>query len=171
MNTQTNKENTNLSNDTLYIFTDGSCVGNGKNNSRGGIGIVYPNNEFPNVSEEFNIKPITNQRTELYAILCALQTASNTKHNKIIIYTDSLYSMKCATIWAHMWKKNGWKSSNKKPVKNQDIIRKILEVKQNIESKDKTVQFHHINSHTGEQSWSAINNAEADKLATSSFVN
>lgn len=117
----------------LLIFTDGACTNNGKPNAKAGCGVFYPNKEYDNISVRFNKHPITNQRAELYAIYLALLTSNE---SDIIIYTDSLYSIKCLTEWMPKWKLSG------KSVKNQDILSDIDHL-----LKDKKVTFNHVNSH------------------------
>ena len=83
--------------------------------------------------------------------------------DKLDIYTDSEYSIKSLTVWINNWKKNDWKSANKKPVANQDIIKKIDEYLQKYKGK---IFLHHIRSHTGKKDYLSLGNEMADKLAT-----
>ena len=98
----------------LIIFTDGACTKNGKADAKAGMGIYFPNNELKNISEKFTQSPITNQRAELYAIYIALSKAVQeiNKYNKIVFYSDSMYSIKSLTEWIKNWEKNGWKTAN-----------------------------------------------------------
>lgn len=149
--------------DSVIVFTDGSCSGNGKNCAKAGIGIYFPCGEFPNVSEAFTIAPITNQRAELYAIYQTLLTVTEKcKFKKLLIYSDSLYSIKCVTLWINNWKCNGWKGANGKPIKNLDIIKPICDI---LEKYNNQVFFVHVNSHTNNNTVEAIFNDKADKLA------
>jgi ribonuclease HI len=150
----------------IKIFTDGSSLNNSGIVSYGGIGIYFPNNEFKNISESFFIKPITNQRTELYAIYVSLKKVidSKMKFKKIKIYTDSEYSINSLTVWINNWKKNDWKGSNNKPIKNRDIIEPISKL---IEKYPDKIKFTHVRSHTGGSDFNSINNNRADKLAVS----
>lgn len=71
----------------------------------------------------------TNNRMELMAILCALETAKQveTGHTKIIIYTDSAYAANAFNQqWYSNWMKNGWKTADKQDVKNQDLWKAII---------------------------------------------
>ena len=133
----------------IKIYTDGSCKDN-----IGGFGYVQVSDgkdEYP-VNGKVPIYPCTNQKAELYAIYKAIQ---NCDSNRIDIYTDSMYSLKCLTEWYHNWKQNGWKTANNKPVENKLIIQHILNLMLN-----KDVKFYHIYSHTGNKY-----NEWADKLA------
>lgn len=151
--------------DNIIVFTDGACSQNGKKNASAGIGVYFPNKEFANIAEEFTIQPVTNQRAELYAIYTALKKITETTtFNKITIYSDSEYSIKSVTQWIKSWEKNNWKTAGNKPVKNQDIIRPLNDMLK--EHKDKII-FKHVRSHTGQNTFEAINNDKADKLACS----
>ena len=146
----------------IQIFTDGACVNNGKKNALAGYGIHFPNNEYEGISKPFLIKPITNQRAELYAIHEALTIVSNEINKTIEIYTDSQYSIDCFTKWINRWEINNWKSRDGKIIKNLDIIKPIYKlIKQN------NVIFYHVRSHTGKNDFNSIHNDIADKLATS----
>ena len=147
----------------IRVFTDGSCTGNGKDNAKAGIGIYFPNNEFDNISEKFTLEPITNQRAELYAIYEALKLiTNNATFNKLTIYSDSLYSIKSLTEWIKKWEINNWKTANRKPVLNLDIIRPIYSILNEYENK---IVFKHVKSHTGDTTYEAKGNDMVDKLA------
>lgn len=147
----------------IIVFTDGSSLNNAGSISFGGIGIHFPNGELDDISEPFLLKPITNQRTELYAIYIAIkEITNNLNFDTITIYTDSEYSIKSLTTWINTWKNNNWKSSTGKPVKNKDIIEPINEL---MDKYPKKIKFKHVRSHTGKQDFESINNDKADKLA------
>jgi ribonuclease HI len=120
----------------MEIFTDGGAWNNGKTNCKAGCGIYIPEINI-RISEEFTNNP-TNQRAELYAIQKALEITDG--HVKI--YSDSMYSIKCITLWSNNWVKNEWKNSKGENVKNQDILKKILYL-----VKNRTVEFSHVKSH------------------------
>lgn len=150
--------------DSIVVFTDGSCVGNGTPRAVGGIGIFFPNKELPSVSKIFPLEMCTSQRTELYAILTALRyIKSNFKMStyKICIRTDSEYSVNCMTRWVPGWIKRGWIKQDGKPVLNRELIETIYKyvAKYNIE-------FRHVKAHTNGKDKNSMNNAEADRLAT-----
>jgi len=150
-------------NKKIIIFTDGSCTNNGRPNSKGGIGVLFPNNEFNDVSEKFILKPITNQRAELYAILKAIKVVSaKKKRYDIEIYTDSIYTINCCTKWLPTWIENGWKKANKKSVLNQDILSEIDSVMKNHGGK---ITFKHVKAHARDKSYETINNNKVDLLA------
>ena len=138
---------------TINIFTDGGCSNNGKRGARAAFAVVIP--EFPHLdTSESLIENPTNQHAELSAIFVATQIILNNTElfqNKVItIYTDSMYSIKCITIWSKSWLRNGWKASNGKPVKNVEIISKILDNLKNVNNFNIEIQFEHVFSHTTE---------------------
>jgi len=154
-------------NDTIFnninIYTDGACINNGKKNAKAGIGI-YISDDFT-ISEKL-IGLSTNQRAELYAILKALLVIDILNYKNINIYTDSMYSINCITKWVKGWKKNGWKDSKKKNVKNKDLIDNI----DKIYSKYNHIHFNHVQAHTNKTDIHSICNDKADKLAGKSLI-
>ena len=118
----------------LKIYTDGGCSGNP---GPGGWAYVMALETFQGakVLEEKSggEKDTTNNRMELRAViesLKSLKTAAGGAHGphaksalplRAVIFTDSQYVQKGITEWIHKWKKNAWRTSGKKPVKNQDL--------------------------------------------------
>ena len=146
----------------LIIYTDGACSNNGKSNAKAGVGIHFSKkNElhFTDRSESFKENP-TNQRAELKAILDALQIVQKYPH-RIIIYTDSEYSIKCVTQWFPNWVKHN-KLDDKK---NIDLIKPIYQYYRSL-----SIEFRHINSHTGLHDEHSLGNEEADRLANMGIV-
>lgn len=144
----------------ITVYTDGSCQRN--KFIIAGYGVHFPNKEFPDISNRFLLSPITNQRAELYAIYKALLVIHESKKqiNSINLYTDSMYSINCFTVWINTWLKNNMISSNNKPVKNQDIIIPTYKLIQKF-----NITFHHVRSHTNKTDCHSIGNSVADKLA------
>ncbi|QLB12672.1 RNase HI [Bisgaardia hudsonensis] len=99
----------------VEIFTDGSCLGNP---GPGGIGILlrYQKHEKQISKGYFQT---TNNRMEILAVIEALNSLKETC--LIHLHSDSQYMKNGITKWIFNWKKNNWKSSNGKPVKNQDL--------------------------------------------------
>jgi ribonuclease HI len=106
---------------TIDIWTDGACSGNP---GPGGWGAVL---RFGETEKELSggEKATTNNRMELMAAIEALNALKRT--SKVRLHTDSKYVMDGVTKWIHGWKKNGWKTADKKPVKNEDLWRKLDE--------------------------------------------
>lgn len=145
----------------ITIYTDGACKRNGK----AGYGVHFPNKEFEDLGNPFTHKPITNQRAELYAIYKALRTVEKSdgkKFRNVHIYSDSQYGINSLTKWISGWIKNDWKTANKKPVCNVDIIKKIHAIMEKYPGK---IRFTHVLAHTGRQDAHSIGNDMADKLA------
>ena len=146
---------------TVEVFTDGSCI---KKNTQisSGYGIHFQNNELPDISRKFTHKPYTNQRAELFAIYVTLIIVKKfVKYDKLIIYTDSMYSMNCILKWAPVWIKNSWKTYDKKNVKNKDIIEPLYSIYTSM----KNVYIEHVTSHLSDNSKQTIGNNIVDKLA------
>ena len=106
----------------VEIFTDGACRGNP---GPGGWGAVlrYKGKERQLHGGEAHT---TNNRMELLAVIEALRAL--TRAASVRVTTDSQYVKNGITQWIHGWKRNGWKTSNKKPVKNDDLWRTLDEL-------------------------------------------
>ena len=104
-----------MSENTIKIFTDGACKGNP---GLGGWGaLIIENGEEKEIyGGSFNT---TNNKMELTATIEALKFYKDPK--TIELYTDSKYVKDGITEWIINWKKNGWKNSSKKPVKNSEL--------------------------------------------------
>jgi ribonuclease HI len=165
-----NKEELPISDTDIVIYTDGACSKNGSMSAKAGIGVHFSKRnkiKFNDISVAFpdnqsvptrNHK-VTNQRAELQAIVEALCITKEYPH-KIIIYTDSEYSINCVTKWFPTWVKKN-KLEDKK---NIDLIKPIYQYYH-----AKNIVFRHINSHTGLQDEHSLGNEEADRLATMSI--
>ncbi len=99
----------------IDIFTDGACSGNP---GPGGWGAILRSGKHEKEISGGEAAT-TNNRMELMAVIRALQ--SLTKPSAVTLHTDSRYVMDGATQWMKRWKANGWKTSDKKPVKNNDL--------------------------------------------------
>jgi ribonuclease HI len=106
---------------TVDIWTDGACSGNP---GPGGWGAVlhYAGKEKEISGAE---AATTNNRMELMAAIQALDALK--RPSMVRLHTDSKYVMDGVTKWIHGWKKNGWKTADKKPVKNEDLWRRLDE--------------------------------------------
>ena len=99
----------------IKVYTDGACKGNP---GQGGWGALILENDVKReiYGGESNT---TNNRMELMAVIRALELLK--EQNDITVFTDSTYVQKGISEWIINWKRNGWKSSNKKTVKNKDL--------------------------------------------------
>ena len=103
----------------VVIYSDGACSGNP---GPGGWGAVMISGEH--VRDICGGEPATtNNRMELMAAIQALEALK--KPCKVELHTDSTYVMKGISEWIHGWKKRGWKTADKKPVKNDDLWRRL----------------------------------------------
>lgn len=103
----------------ILIYTDGGCKGNP---GPGGWAylILLPHKQIRGFSAESNT---TNNRMELTAVIRSLERCHelNLFDHEIEVVTDSQYVKNGISLWIHNWKKNGWKTAGKEPVKNQDL--------------------------------------------------
>ena len=106
----------------VEIYTDGACRGNPGPGGWGAILIAGKHRK-----ELYGGEPeTTNNRMELMAVIEALRALKRSCH--IFLYTDSQYVKKGITEWIHDWKRRGWKTAAKKPVKNADLWEILDEV-------------------------------------------
>jgi ribonuclease HI len=112
----------------IAIYTDGGCHGNP---GPGGWAYVIVGNRKI-LAEKWGADVYTtNNRMELAAVTNALEAmpellgALSKRSHEISVYTDSQYVQKGISEWILLWKKNGWRTSEKKPVKNQDLWQKL----------------------------------------------
>ena len=99
----------------IKIYTDGSCLGNPGDG--GWAAIIIENEKKTHIKG--SKKDTTNNQMELLAPIKALEKIP--QGSKVQIFTDSKYVKSGITEWIHNWKKNGWKTANKQPVKNKDL--------------------------------------------------
>ena len=105
----------------VVIYTDGACSGNP---GPGGWGVVLRWNEKE--KEIYGGDPLTtNNRMELMAAIQALEALKRTA--RVSLHTDSKYLLNGITKWIEGWQANGWKTVAKKPVKNDDLWRRLVE--------------------------------------------
>ena len=103
-------------NNILHVYTDGNCKRNGKGNSEGGWAYIILYNDNIIKKAHGYTKLTTNNKMELTAAIKALETLldMNPTEMDIVIYVDSMYTMKGCSEWINTWKKNNWISSQKK---------------------------------------------------------
>jgi len=110
----------------LFAYTDGACSGNP---GPGGWGALLQAKDGETVLKERALNGgeanTTNNRMELLAAIAALEALD--RPSRITLVTDSAYVKNGVTGWIHGWKRNGWKTSTKKPVKNEDLWRRLDE--------------------------------------------
>ena len=149
MSEETPKD-TMMSNDRVEVFTDGGCSGNP---GPGGWGAVLRwRGEMKELSG--GESDTTNNRMELMAAIQALETLK--RPSRVHLVTDSNYLRHGITQWIHNWRRNGWKTAGKQPVKNRDLWERL----------DAALQRHEVTwewtrGHAGHPE-----NERADQLAT-----
>ncbi|MFN3663490.1 ribonuclease HI [Yoonia sp.] len=138
----------------LYAYTDGACSGNP---GPGGWGALLIARDGDAVVKERSLSGgealTTNNRMELLAAISALETLG--RATEITIVTDSAYVKDGITSWIHGWKKRGWKTAANKPVKNEDLWRRL----DSAVARHK-VRWEWVKGHAGH-----IENERADALA------
>ena len=138
----------------LFAYTDGACSGNP---GPGGWGVVLQAKAGGEVVKQRELKggapETTNNRMELLAAITALETLKT--RSSITIVTDSAYVKDGITKWIHGWKAKGWKTAAKKPVKNEDLWRRL-----DAATQDHAVRWEWVKGHAGHPE-----NELADELA------
>ena len=134
---------------TVEIFTDGACSGNP---GPGGWGAVL---RFKDQEKELSggAAETTNNRMELMAAIAGLEALK--RPSRVVLTTDSIYVRDGITKWIHDWKRRGWKTAAKKPVKNADLWRRLEEA-----AASHQIDWRWIKGHSGHPE-----NERADRLA------
>ena len=133
---------------SLKIFTDGGCKGNP---GPGGWAYVMILKTFQGESiaakNKGAEKDTTNNRMELTAVISALRALKTMDvPRKAIVLTDSQYVQKGITEWIRVWKRNSWRTSDKKPVKNQDLW-----VELNSLAEEFSIEWEWVRGHAGNE--------------------
>jgi ribonuclease HI len=139
-----------MTDQVVEIYTDGACSGNP---GPGGWGAVL---RYGGVDKDIcggDPGPTTNNRMELTAPIKALESLK--RPVTVRVYTDSTYVRNGITSWMPKWKKNGWMTSAKQPVKNADLWRELDEA-----AAKHDVEWHWVKGHAGHPE-----NERADRLA------
>jgi len=133
----------------VTLYADGACKGNP---GPGGWGVLLMTEGHER--EMCGGEPqTTNNRMELLAVIQGL--AALKQPSKVRVYTDSQYVQKGISEWIHAWKRRGWQTADRKPVKNVDLWRRLDEVANGHE-----VEWHWVKGHAGHPE-----NERADRLA------
>jgi len=133
----------------VVIYTDGACKGNPGPGGWGAL-LQYDGKEREIFGGD---SATTNNRMELTAVIRALESLR--RRCAVVIYTDSQYVKNGIQTWIHGWKKNGWKTSERKPAKNEDLWREL----------DALVALHDIEWHWVRGHNDTPGNERADALA------
>ena len=138
----------------VEIFTDGACKGNP---GPGGWGAIL---RFGAAEKELSGAEAltTNNRMELQAAIAGLQAL--TRPCEVDLTTDSVYVRDGITKWVHGWQRNGWKTADRKPVKNDDLWQALLAA-----ARPHVVRWHWVKGHAGH-----AENERADQLASAAIA-
>ena len=142
------------------LYVDGSCSGNGEEENFGGMGIVLVKNGT--LIKEYSIKDFntTNNRTEMKAVIYAINIAKILNKNnpqEIIIYSDSMYVVQTVNQWMFNWASKGWKKADNKEPENLDLVKTLYQLMQF----ERAIKVKKIKGHNGHEF-----NEMADNLAT-----
>jgi ribonuclease HI len=134
---------------TVTVYTDGACAGNP---GPGGWGVILMSG--PHRKELSGGEPdTTNNRMELMAAIAALEALK--KPSRVDLHTDSEYVKNGISAWIKGWKRNGWRTSTRQPVKNAELWRRLDTAQAHHE-----VHWHWVRGHAGHPE-----NERADELA------
>lgn len=140
---------------SVIVYTDGGCIGNP--GPGGWAAIMRYGSHERQLSGRF--RQTTNNRMELYAAIAALEAL--TRPCQVEIYTDSSYLRDGITKWVHGWQRNGWRTTAKEPVKNQDLWQRLMRaLGRHVPAGG--VHWQWTRGHAGDAA-----NEQADKLANS----
>ena len=138
----------------LFAYTDGACSGNP---GPGGWGVLLRAMNGDTIAKERELQggeaDTTNNRMELLAAIHALEALE--RSSTITVVTDSAYVKNGVTSWIFGWKRNGWKTSSKKPVKNVELWQRL-----DIAQERHSVEWKWVKGHAGHPE-----NERADELA------
>ncbi len=133
----------------VEIYTDGACSGNPGPGGWGSLLLFNGNRREMSGGE----RDTTNNRMEMLAVIHALEALK--RRCRVVIHTDSVYVMKGMTEWLPQWKRRGWRTAGRKPVKNVELWQRL---EQAVAAHD--VEWRWVKGHSGDPG-----NERADELA------
>lgn len=140
----------------IEIYSDGACRGNP---GPGGFGVIMKRgNEIKEISG--SELQTTNNRMEIMGAIMGLKVLS--KPAEVLLVTDSQYLVKAMTEWIHDWKRRGWITAGRKPVKNRDLWEELLKLVEPHKIKWKWIKGH--NGHLENERCDMLANLAIDKL-------
>jgi ribonuclease HI len=146
-----------------YVYTDGSCVNNGKKNAKAGMGIFFSEDKHSSISQKLdeNIYKQTNNTAELLAIITTIEIINlKFKGEHFVIFTDSKYAILCVGTYGERMNSNNWNGD----IKNKELVKKLYNL-YNVNENSEFTFIQHIYSHTGNQDEHSLGNEQADRLA------
>jgi ribonuclease HI len=141
-----------------YVYTDGSCFNNGKENAYAGIGIFFDLNDPRNVSKRIHGKQ-TNNTAELSAIIETYSIIEEDIRNgkKVAIVSDSEYVLKCVSSYGKKCEEKNWNTE----IPNKELVKKAYQIYKT----NPNIRFIHVKAHTNKNDVHSVGNAHADSLA------
>lgn len=149
----------NNENEVVEIYSDGACRGNPGPGGWGALLRLTGGSRSAEKEIWGGEASTTNNRMELTAVIRALEALK--RPSRVRLYTDSLYVQKGISSWIHDWKRRGWRTADKKPVKNVDLWQHLDELASRHE-----VEWHWVRGHAGHPE-----NERADALANKGIPN
>ncbi|XP_017025247.1 ribonuclease H1 [Drosophila kikkawai] len=140
----------------VIVYTDGSCIGNGRPDACAGYGVYFGDNHQLNAAKPVGGRA-TNNVGEIQAAIYAIKIALGLGIKKLCISTDSQFLINSITLWVPGWKRRNWKLKNNQPVKNVVDFKELDEL---LQSKDLSVKWNYVEAHKGIKG-----NEMADQLA------
>lgn len=158
---------------TTHIFTDGACTNNGKKGANAAWGFIIVAGKGYQVLDKGSgaipkSQQQTNQRAELTALLMGLE-ASMKYPGQIKIWSDSQYSINCASVWGPSWRKKGWTKQGG-PIQHLDLVKQLVDMTNQMSHR---LEYKWLKGHKGGDSqyqfpW--MFNHQVDTLATSALA-
>lgn len=151
-------------NNTINVYTDGSCQNNGSPHARAGYAVYFGENDERNEYDIVKGKQ-SNNTGELTGFIRALEIVStdiDRKNANVNVYTDSEYVIKCISSYGDKLAANDWKTSRKKDPPNKELLQRAHYL---FTKYKKNVKVHHIKAHTDKTDIHSLGNSEADRLA------
>lgn len=154
----------------VSVFTDGACSSNGKEGAKASYAYYFPDHkEFSRADRVPENHPQTNNRGELMAILEAVKAMLEhfpAEETDVHIYTDSMYSKNCLTVWLpgfieRNWRTSGYKGSGSNDVKNRDLIEETTRLLPRF----KSYTISYVAAHTGKEDDLSRYNEIVDRMA------
>lgn len=139
--------------EVVEIFTDGACRGNPGPGGWAALLRAGSNEKLISGAE----RDTTNNRMELMAAIAGLEAL--TKSSRVELTTDSQYVRQGITQWIDAWRANGWRTSQKKPVKNQDLWQRLSDIVQQHQ-----VNWHWVKGHSGHTENERVDQAANDAI-------
>ncbi|XP_042299967.1 ribonuclease H1 isoform X2 [Sceloporus undulatus] len=135
-----NKEKFSYMGDYAVVYTDGCCSSNGRRKARAGTGVYWGPGHPLNSSERLPGRQ-TNQRAEIHAACKAVEQAKSQNIKKLVIYTDSKFTINGMTSWVPNWQANGWKTSTGKEVINKEDFERLAKLSEGMDIQWESVSW------------------------------